>query len=156
MNSNAELEDFPLGCVVRTPTGCVGVVVKHRVTSKIDHFCRIDVQFSDNPRDGVVLQPKYLELIEMPPEDYRPPFQFQTATARARVVEAVKDAKRKSNDCGSTVATERAKSKQHQPLAGEGKAQEIVPVGVLGINEERQDQSRLAGNDPRLADVRSA
>lgn len=156
MNSNAELEDFPLGCVVRTPTGCVGVVVKHRVTSKIDHFCRIDVQFSDNPRDGVVLQPKYLELIEMPPEDYRPPFQFQTATARARVVEAVKDAKRKSNDCGSTVAAEGVKPQQHQPLAGEGKAQEIVPVGVLGINQERQDQSGLAGNDPRLADVRSA
>ena len=156
MNSNAELEDFPLGCVVRTPTGCVGVVVKHRVTSKIDHFCRIDVQFSANPRDGVVLQPKYLELIEMPPENYKPPFEFQTATARARVVDAISDAKRKANDCKTTVAAEGAKPKQHQPLAGEGKAQEIVPVGVLGINEERQDQSRLAGNDPRLADVRSA
>lgn len=156
MNSNAELEDFPLGCVVRTPTGSVGVVVKHRQTSKIDHFCRIDVQFSNNPRDGVVLQPKYLTLIEMPPENYKPPFEFQTATARARVVEAVKDAKRKSNDCGSTVAAEGVKPQQHQPLAGEVKAQEIVPVGVLGINQERQDQSGLAWNDPRLADVRSA
>lgn len=63
MNKDAEIEDFPLGCVVRTPTGSIGVVVKHRYASKIDLFARVDVQFSNNPRDGVVLQPKYLVLL---------------------------------------------------------------------------------------------
>lgn len=156
MNSNAELEDFPLGCVVRTPTGSVGVVVKHRQTSKIDHFCRIDVQFSNNPRDGVVLQPKYLELVEMPPNDYKPPFEFQTATARARVVQAVKDVKRKANDCETTLATERAKSEQPSALGEDCQDQKIVPVGVLVAGQASKDQSGLAGNDPRLADIRSA
>ncbi len=156
MNSNAELEDFPLGCVVRTPTGSVGVVVKHRQTSKIDHFCRIDVQFSNNPRDGVVLQPKYLTLIEMPPENYKPPFEFQTATARARVVQAVKDVKSKANDCKTTLATERAKSEQPSALGEDCKDQEIVPVGVLVAGQAGKAPGELAGNDPRLADVRSA
>jgi len=155
MNQDAEIEDFPLGCVVRTPTGCIGVVVKHRYASKIDHFARVDVQFSANPRDGVVLQPKYLELMEMPPEDYKPPFQFQTATARARVVDAVSDAKRKANDCKTTVAAERAKPQLSLSLDGVSESCEGVQTCLLGADAGSKGQDRLAGEDPRLDHVLS-
>lgn len=153
MNKNAEIEDFPLGCVVRTPTGSIGVVVKHRYASKIDHFARVDVQFSHNPRDGVVLQPKYLVLIELPPLDYRPPIEFQTATARARVVTAIQDVKKKSNDCKTTVAAERAKPQLSLSLDGISESGEGVQTCLLGDDAGSQCQDRLAGEDPRLDHV---
>lgn len=61
-----DLDDLPLGTKVRTPTGSIGIVVKHRMASRIDRFQRAVVQFGKNPRDGVVLQPHLLEIIEMP------------------------------------------------------------------------------------------
>lgn len=60
-----DMEDIPIGSMVSTPTGMVGIVVKHHTTSKIDHFQRISVQFGKNPRDGVVLQPQLLTVIEL-------------------------------------------------------------------------------------------
>lgn len=156
MNQDAEIEDFPLGCVVRTPTGCIGVVVKHRYASKIDHFARVDVQFSNNPRDGVVLQPKYLVLMELPPLDYRPPVEFQTATARARVVTAIQDVKKKSNDCKTTVAAERAKPQLSLSLDGISESGEGVQTCLLGADAGSKGQDRLAGEDPRLDHVLSA
>ncbi len=59
-----DMEDIPIGSKVSTPTGSIGIVVKHHTTSKIDHFQRISVQFGKNPRDGVVLQPHLLTVIE--------------------------------------------------------------------------------------------
>lgn len=57
------MEDFPIGTRVMTPTGRIGVVVKHHMTSKIDCFQRVSVQFGKNPRDGVVLQPHLLTML---------------------------------------------------------------------------------------------
>lgn len=147
MNKNAEIEDFPLGCVVRTPTGSIGVVVKHRYASKIDHFARVDVQFSHNPRDGVVLQPKYLELIELPPPDYRPPVEFQTASARARVVQTIQDVKGKTHDCHATVAAERTKPQLTLPLAGGACQGESLQAGLLCADAVGAHQDRLVGTD---------
>ena len=64
MKRAVEMEDIPIGSKVSTPTGRIGIVVKHHTTSKIDHFQRISVQFGKNPRDGVVLQPHLLTVIE--------------------------------------------------------------------------------------------
>lgn len=153
MNKDAEIEDFPLGCVVRTPTGSIGVVVKHRYASKIDHFARVDVQFSNNPRDGVVLQPKYLVLVEMPPLDYRPPAEYQTATARARVVRAIQDVKRKSNDCAATVAAEGIKSQLSLSLEGFACAGEVLQATLLGADAAGEAENRLDGADSCLDDL---
>lgn len=59
-----ELEEFPIGSMVMTPTGRIGIVVKHHTTSKIDHFERISISFGKNPRNGVVLQPQYLTMLQ--------------------------------------------------------------------------------------------
>ena len=64
MKRMLDLEDFPIGSRVMTPSGRIGIVVKHHATSKIDLFQRISVQFGKNPRDGVVLQPHLLTVIE--------------------------------------------------------------------------------------------
>lgn len=61
-----DMEDFPIGTRVMTPSGREGVVVKHHTTSKFDHFQRVSVQFGKNPRDGVVLQPHFLILVATP------------------------------------------------------------------------------------------
>lgn len=68
MNRMRDIEDFPIGCRVVTPTGRIGLVVKHHTTSKFDCFARVVVQYSRNPRDGVVLQPQYLTLIAKNPK----------------------------------------------------------------------------------------
>lgn len=60
-----DVEYIPVGSKVSTPSGKVGIVVKHHTTSKIDHFERVSVQFGENPRDGVVLQPHLLTVIEI-------------------------------------------------------------------------------------------
>lgn len=60
-----DIEDFPLGTKVQTPTGRIGIVVKHHETSKVDDFRRVSVQFGKNPRNGVVLQPHLLTVIEL-------------------------------------------------------------------------------------------
>lgn len=58
-----ELEEFPIGSTVMTPTGRIGIVVKHHTTSKIDHFERVSISFGKNPRNGVVLQPRFLTML---------------------------------------------------------------------------------------------
>ena len=69
MKRMLDMDDFPLGTRVMTPSGRIGVVVKHHKTSKIDHFQRISVSFGANPRDGVVLQPQLLMILEGPNEN---------------------------------------------------------------------------------------
>lgn len=59
-----ELEEFPIGSMVITPTGRIGIVVKHHTTSKIDHFERVSISFGRNPRNGVVLQPRFLTMLQ--------------------------------------------------------------------------------------------
>jgi hypothetical protein len=57
-----DVEDFPLGTRVETPTGRMGTVTKHRgAESKLDHFLRVTVLL-DGPRqkDYVTLQPHLL------------------------------------------------------------------------------------------------
>lgn len=67
-SDNPEIDDFPPGTVVKTPTGRVGVVIKARGSeSKFDHFERIAVKLS-SVRDTVVLQPHLLEKIASPDE----------------------------------------------------------------------------------------
>ena len=65
MTRKLDLDDIPLGSKVSTPTGRIGIVVKHHTTSKIDLFERVSVQFGKNPRDGVVLQPHLITIIEI-------------------------------------------------------------------------------------------
>ena len=67
MKRMLDLEDFPIGSRVMTPSGRIGIVVKHHATSKIDLFQRISVQFGKNPRDGVVLQPHFLVMLAKNP-----------------------------------------------------------------------------------------
>lgn len=63
-----DMEDFPVGTVVRTPTGRVGTVVKHRgAESKHDHFQRVVVFFGPRQRDSVALQPHLLERLDKCP-----------------------------------------------------------------------------------------
>lgn len=64
-----EPDDFPVGCRVRTPSGRVGWVDRHRGDhSKRDRFIRVVVRFSPAPRDTVVLQPKLLQRIDKSPQ----------------------------------------------------------------------------------------
>lgn len=59
-----DLDDFPPGTLARTPSGRVGIVIKHQgAASKLDHFQRVVLHFSADPRDSVMLQPHMLEPI---------------------------------------------------------------------------------------------
>ena len=67
MTRDADIDQFPIGTVVKTPSGRVGVVVKHRgAESKHDHFLRLVVHFGGGPRDSVVLQPTLLQPVKSP------------------------------------------------------------------------------------------
>lgn len=79
MNRLLDVDDFPLGTVVRTPSGRIGTVVKHHTESKLDYFQRVSVQFGKNPRDGVVLQPQFLTIV------HKAPLQFDLFTPLAQV-----------------------------------------------------------------------
>ncbi|MBB5271535.1 hypothetical protein [Quisquiliibacterium transsilvanicum] len=70
MRRMLDMEDLPIGARVRTPTGRVGTVVKHRgAESKRDHFQRVVVFVGPRPRDTVALQPHLLERVDKcPPE----------------------------------------------------------------------------------------
>jgi hypothetical protein len=60
-----DMEDFPIGSKVQTPSGRVGTVVKHRgAQSRHDLFQRIIVEFDEPIGDSVVLQPHLLRLIK--------------------------------------------------------------------------------------------
>lgn len=59
-----DLDDFPLGTLARTPSGRIGIVIKHQgAASKRDHFQRVALRFNADPRDSVMLQPSMLEPI---------------------------------------------------------------------------------------------
>lgn len=59
-----DLEDFPPGSLARTPSGRVGIVLKHKgAQSKRDHFQRVMLHFGGGPTDTVMLQPHLLEPI---------------------------------------------------------------------------------------------
>ena len=62
-----DMEDFPIGCIVKTPSGRVGTVVKHRgAQSRHDLFQRIIIEFEDPIGDSVALQPHLLTMIKKP------------------------------------------------------------------------------------------
>lgn len=63
-----EIDRFPLGARVRTPSGRTGTVIKHKgAESKRDHFMRVTVQMDGGSRhDLVTLQPHL--LTKCPPE----------------------------------------------------------------------------------------
>lgn len=56
-----DFDFFYAGCQVITPTGKIGTVIKARgMESKRDNNVRIEVRYSDDPRDSVQLQPHLL------------------------------------------------------------------------------------------------
>jgi hypothetical protein len=62
-----DMEDFPIGSRVKTPSGRVGTVVKHRgAQSRHDLFQRIIIEFDEPIGDSVALQPYLLKLIKEP------------------------------------------------------------------------------------------
>lgn len=62
MPRDIDIERFPAGTRVMTPTGRIGTVIKHRgAESKLDHFLRVTVQIDGGGRhDVVTLQPHLL------------------------------------------------------------------------------------------------
>lgn len=68
MKRMLDMEDFPVGTRVVTPTGRIGTVIKHRgAESKLDHFQRLTVRLDAGGRhDLVTLQPHL--LTKCPPE----------------------------------------------------------------------------------------
>lgn len=62
MKRDLDVEDFPVGTRVMTPTGRIGTVIKHRgAESKLDHFLRVTVLLDSGGRhDLVTLQPNLL------------------------------------------------------------------------------------------------
>jgi hypothetical protein len=64
MSQMLDLDDFPIGTLARTPSGRIGIVIKHQgAESKRDHFQRVVLRFNADPRDSVQLQPHMLERI---------------------------------------------------------------------------------------------
>lgn len=62
---DVDVDHFPVGCHVATPTGRVGIVVKHRGhESRRDHFLRVTVRIG--ARDLVTLQPHLLTKCPAP------------------------------------------------------------------------------------------
>jgi hypothetical protein len=62
-----DMEDFPIGSIVKTPSGRIGTVVKHRgAQSRFDLFQRIIIEFEDPIGDSVALQPHLLTMIRLP------------------------------------------------------------------------------------------
>ncbi len=62
-----DMEDFPIGSIVKTPSGRIGTVVKHRgAQSRFDLFQRIIIEFEDPIGDSVALQPHLLTMISLP------------------------------------------------------------------------------------------
>jgi hypothetical protein len=68
MKRMLDMEDFPVGTRVMTPTGRIGTVIKHRgAESKLDHFQRLTVRLDDGGRHGLVTLQPHL-LTKCPPE----------------------------------------------------------------------------------------
>ena len=67
MKRDVDIDRYPVGAKVQTPSGRIGVVIKHKgAESKHDHFMRVTVQLENGKRDLVTLQPKLLKLVERP------------------------------------------------------------------------------------------
>lgn len=59
-----DMEDFPIGSEVKTPSGRIGTVIKHRgAQSRHDLFQRIIIEFDEPFGDTVALQPHLLTMI---------------------------------------------------------------------------------------------
>lgn len=73
MKRMLDMEDFPMGTRVTTPSGRTGVVTKHRgAESKLDHFQRITVLLDGKRKnDYVTLQPHL--LTKNPPDTVAEP-----------------------------------------------------------------------------------
>ena len=68
MRRDLDVEDFPVGTRVMTPTGRVGTVIKHRCAeSKLDHFLRVTVLLDEGGRHDLVTLRPHL-LTKCPPE----------------------------------------------------------------------------------------
>lgn len=68
MKRMLDMEDFPVGTRVMTPTGRIGTVIKHRgAESKLDHFQRLTVQLDDGGRHALVTLQPHL-LTKYPPD----------------------------------------------------------------------------------------
>ena len=69
MPRDMDIDSFPPGTRVKTPTGRKGTVIKHvGFESKHDHFLRVTVHLDGGgPRDLVTLQPHL--LTKCPTED---------------------------------------------------------------------------------------
>ena len=71
MRRDLEVEDFPVGTRVKTPTGLLGTVIKHRgAESKFDHFLRVTVRLDGGTRHNLVTLQPHL-LTKCPPEQGR-------------------------------------------------------------------------------------
>lgn len=62
MKRDQDVDDFPVGTRVQTPTGRMGTVIKHLAgESKFDHFLRVTVRLDGGTRHNLVtLQPHLL------------------------------------------------------------------------------------------------
>jgi len=68
-SSHLDMDDVPIGSIVKTPSGRVGVVIKHRgAESKLDLFQRVVIKFYEPLGDSVVLQPHLLTIIGSCPQ----------------------------------------------------------------------------------------
>jgi len=68
MKRMLDMDDFPVGTRVMTPTGRIGTVIKHRgAESKLDHFQRLTVQLDEGGRHALVTLQPHL-LTKCPPE----------------------------------------------------------------------------------------
>lgn len=64
VSKRLDMDDFPLGTIVRTPSGRIGVVVKHKgAQSRLDSFQRIVIEFDRPHGDSVTLQPHLLTIL---------------------------------------------------------------------------------------------
>jgi hypothetical protein len=67
MKRDVDIDRYPVGAKVQTPSGRIGTVIRHKgAESKKDHFMRVTVQLDSSKRDLVTLQPKLLKLVERP------------------------------------------------------------------------------------------
>ena len=67
VKARLDMEDFPIGSWVKTPSGRIGTVLKHRgAQSRHDLFQRVIVGFFEPIGDSVALQPHLLTIIDKP------------------------------------------------------------------------------------------
>lgn len=104
-----DLDDFPPGTLARTPSGRIGIVIKHQgAESKLDHFQRVVLRFNADPRDSVTLQPHMLAHLTPCPKDRdlspRPHSFWESPNGMAlmrklRTRQQCSEAERKALDC---------------------------------------------------------